>query len=208
MRLGARRWQAHHTDQRRYVCMYVCKCLCVFTRHTGNALGRVVLVVDDLVQTGGTLIECAKVRWLHFCIVLYFPPNYAVAFYLSPQNVKLLVSYHTIPYRLYFTPWAGMVFTRHTGIASGRCRVMLRLHYTRRLPWWKVWQWCFSSSSHNACIVGASFRMASLRSSSTLIHAPSLPRSGHCAIVESMHDSKARAHTISCLCVCIKHPAC
>ena len=28
----------------------------------GEALGHHVVIVDDLVQTGGTLIECAKVR--------------------------------------------------------------------------------------------------------------------------------------------------
>jgi predicted amidophosphoribosyltransferase len=30
----------------------------------GHAEGRHVLIIDDLVQTGGTLIECGKVRWL------------------------------------------------------------------------------------------------------------------------------------------------
>ena len=30
---------------------------------SGEPQGRHVVIVDDLVQTGGTLIQCAKVRW-------------------------------------------------------------------------------------------------------------------------------------------------
>ena len=31
--------------------------------HAGVATGKDCVIVDDLVQTGGTLIECAKVRY-------------------------------------------------------------------------------------------------------------------------------------------------
>lgn len=34
--------------------------------HTGNAEGNDVVIVDDLVQTGGTIMECAKVEY-HYC---------------------------------------------------------------------------------------------------------------------------------------------
>lgn len=38
------------------------QCQCALSASPGDPAGRHVVIVDDLVQTGGTLIECAKVQ--------------------------------------------------------------------------------------------------------------------------------------------------
>ena len=53
-------------------CSLICVCVCVFT---GDPSGAYVVVVDDLIQTGGTMMECVKVgiRVVHTHIRTHHP---------------------------------------------------------------------------------------------------------------------------------------
>lgn len=49
---------------------------CFFLMFLGKPAGKHVIIVDDLVQTGGTLRECGKVSGqIDSCFLILFPDN-------------------------------------------------------------------------------------------------------------------------------------